>query len=47
MPRRTMLLVAALTVALGLSGAALSKNKPGKPPHKPLVVGGEADPGAL
>jgi hypothetical protein len=35
MPRRTMLLVAALTVALGLSGAALSKNKPGKPPHKP------------
>jgi photosystem II stability/assembly factor-like uncharacterized protein len=30
-----MLLVLALTVALGLTGAALSKNKPGKPPHMP------------
>ena len=35
MPRRTTLLVLALAVALGLSGAALSKNKPGKPPHHP------------
>ena len=35
MPRRTMLLVISLVVALGLAGAALSKNKPGKPPHKP------------
>ena len=35
MPRRTILLVLALAVALGLSGAALSKNKPGKPPHHP------------
>jgi photosystem II stability/assembly factor-like uncharacterized protein len=35
MPRRTMLLVISLVVALGLTGAALSKNKPGKPPHKP------------
>ena len=24
-----------LVVALGLTGAALSKGKPGKPPHKP------------
>jgi photosystem II stability/assembly factor-like uncharacterized protein len=30
-----MLLVVALAVALGLTGGALSKNKPGKPPHKP------------
>jgi len=30
-----MLLVTALVVALGLTGAALSKNKPGKPPHHP------------
>ena len=35
MPRRTMLLVVSLAVALGLTGAALSKNKPAKPPHKP------------
>ena len=35
MPRRTILLVVALVVALGLTGAALSKGKPGKPPHKP------------
>src|SRR6476620_8589615 len=35
MPRRTMLLIVSLVVALGLTGAALSKNKPGKPPHKP------------
>jgi len=39
MPRRTMLLVVALTVALGLTGAALSKNKPGKPPHHPKGPG--------
>jgi len=30
-----MLLVVSLAVALGLTGAALSKNKPAKPPHKP------------
>jgi photosystem II stability/assembly factor-like uncharacterized protein len=35
MPRRTILLVLALALALGLSGAALSKTKPGKPPHHP------------
>src|SRR5690348_4518585 len=35
MPRRTLLLVVGMAVALGLSGAALSKNKPGKPPHHP------------
>jgi photosystem II stability/assembly factor-like uncharacterized protein len=35
MPRRTILLVLSLVVALGLTGAALSKGKPGKPPHKP------------
>jgi len=35
MPRRTLLLVLSLVVALGLTGAALSKNKPVKPPHKP------------
>ena len=34
-----MLLVTALVVALGLTGAALSKNKPGKPPHHPKGPG--------